>query len=623
MPPKTLSAAAALAGVRSGQRVFVGSGAAEPQHLVTALCERSGSLSDVEVVHLLTLGRTPYAEKAGGLRHNALFIGANVRGAVGAGLADYTPCFLSEVPGMFQSGRIPLDAALVMVSPPRAGRVSLGVAVDVVKAAVGAASYVVAQVNPRMPWTRGESTLPLSDFDALVERPEELCELPIGEPSAAALWIGRYVASLVDDGATLQLGIGAIPDAVLSRLGEKKDLGLHTEMFSDGVLELMESGVINNRRKTVDAGVAVTSFCLGSRRLYDAVHDDTRFAFRPTERVNDPFLIAAQDRMVAVNSALAVDLTGQVAADSLGHSFYSGVGGQVDFMRGASRSKGGRAVIALPSTAKGGAVSRIALALEPGTGVVTTRADVDFVVTEYGIAALKGRTIRERALALIQVAHPSFRDGLAGEAAKAGLLDAGRVMPHGERYEVQWEARRDFGGETLFVRPLKSTDERRLKELFYSQSPETTWLRFGVPLKALSERQFQELVAIDSRQSFALGVFAGERPRQRLIAVARYFILPGERLAEAAFTVHDAYQRRGIGGFLIDYLSWAAETKGLEGFKAQMLSGNSRMRAALVSRFARVAATDRAGQAVVQVLFKDRRRTGDPRVQSGGRHVAA
>ncbi|TPW21596.1 MAG: acetyl-CoA hydrolase, partial [Elusimicrobia bacterium] len=380
---------------------------------MSALCERSGELSDVEAVHLLTLGRTPYAEKAGGIRHNALFIGANVRGAVGAGLADYTPCFLSEVPGMFRSGRMPLDAALVMVSSPRRGRVSLGVAVDVVKAAVGAAAYVVAQVNPRMPWTRGESTLPLSDFDALVERSEELCELPAGEPSAAALWIGRYVASLVDDGATLQLGIGAIPDAVLSRLGGKKDLGLHTEMFSDGALALMDSGVINNRRKTVDPGVAVTSFCLGSRRLYDAVHDDPRFAFRPTERVNDPFVIAAQDRMVAVNSALAVDLTGQVAADSLGHSFYSGVGGQVDFMRGASRSKGGRAVIALPSTAKGGAVSRISLALDPGTGVVTTRADVDFVVTEYGIAALKGRTIRERALALIQVAHPSFRDGLA------------------------------------------------------------------------------------------------------------------------------------------------------------------------------------------------------------------
>lgn len=625
MSPKTLTAAAAVAGVRSGHRVFVGSGAAEPQHLVSALCERSGTLTDVEVVHLLTLGSTPYADpaRAGGIRHNALFIGANVRGAVRSGLADYTPCFLSEIPGMFRSGRMPLDAALVMVSPPRRGRVSLGVAVDVVKAAVGAAPYVVAQVNPRMPWTRGESTLPVSDFDAFVEHPEELCELPASEPSAAALWIGRYVASLVDDGSTLQLGIGAIPDAVLSRLGDKKDLGLHTEMFSDGALALMEAGVINNRRKTVDPGLAVTSFCLGSRRLYDAVHDDPRFAFRPTERTNDPFVIAAQDKMVAVNSALEVDLTGQVAADSLGHSFYSGVGGQVDFMRGASRSKGGRAVIALPSTAKGGSVSRISVAMEPGTGVVTTRADVDFVVTEYGIAALKGRTIRERALALIQVAHPSFRDGLAAQAAKAGLLDAGRVMPHGERYEVQWEARREFAGEPLFIRPLKPTDERRLKELFYSQSPETTWLRFGVPLKSLSERQFQELVSIDSRQSFALGAFAGERPRQRLVAVARYFAPPGASLAEAAFTVHDDYQRRGIGGFLIDYLAYAAEQRGLEGFKAQMLSGNSRMRAALSSRFKKVEVTDRAGQAVIVVKFKDRRRAGDPRAQAGGCHAAA
>lgn len=623
--PKALTPAQAAGLVASGQRVFVGSGAAEPQALVQALCARSGTLSDVEVIHLLTLGSAPYAAAGagGGIRHNALFIGANVRGAVRAGLADYTPCFLSEIPGMFRSGRIPLDAALVMVSPPRRGKVSLGVAVDVVRAAVDSAKTVVAQVNPRMPWTHGESSVPLSEFDAVVEKEEALCELPASEPSAAAMWIGRYVASLVDDGATLQLGIGAIPDAVLARLGSKKDLGIHTEMLSDGALALMEAGVVTNRRKTVDPGVSVTSFCLGSRRLYEAVHDDPRFSFRPTERTNDPFLIAQQERMVAVNSALAVDLTGQVAADSLGHAFYSGVGGQVDFMRGASRSKGGRAVIALPSTAKDGAVSRITLSLEPGTGVVTTRADVDFVVTEYGIAALKGRTIRERALALIQVAHPAFRAGLAAQAAKAGLLDEGRLIGGGERYEVEWEARREFGGETLFIRPLKPTDERRLKELFYSQSPETTWLRFGVPLKSLSERQFQELVAIDSRQSFALGVFAGERPRQRLVAVARYFAPPGSDYGEPAFTVHDDFQGRGLGGFLIDYLSYAAQEKGLKGFRAQMLSGNSRMRAALASRFAKVRSEDRAGQALLTVDFKDRRRAGDPRTAPEGRHAAA
>ncbi|MBI3297234.1 MAG: GNAT family N-acetyltransferase [Elusimicrobia bacterium] len=613
-PLRGVAAGVALAPVGSGQRVFVGSGAGEPQHLVSALAERAAGLSDTEVVHLMTLGAAPYAEagRQGGLRHNALFIGANVRQAVGAGLADYTPCFLSEVPGMFRSGRMPLDAALVMTSPPRRGRVSLGVAVDVVKAAAETAPYVVAQVNSRMPWTGGDSSLPLSAFDAFVEKEEALCELPAAPPTAAALWIGRYAASLIEDGATLQLGIGAIPDAVLARLGGKKDLGIHSEMVSDGVLALLEAGVLNGRRKTLHPGKVVTSFCLGSRRLYEAVGRDPRFAFHPTDHTNDPFVIAQNERMTAVNSALQVDLTGQVAADSLGHRFYSGVGGQVDFMRGAARAKGGRAIIALPATAKGGAVSRIVAALEPGTGVVTTRADVDFVVTEYGIAALKGRTIRERALALIGVAHPGFRAELAAAAKRWGLLDAGHVLAAGERYEVQWETRRDFGGTPAFIRPLKPTDERRLKELFYSQSPETTWLRFGVPLKRLSEKEFQALVAIDNTTSFAVGVFVGERPRQRLVAVARYFAIPGSRLAEAAFTVHDEFQGRGMGSFLVDYLAWIAERKGLEGFSAEMLASNDRMRGVFERRFARVALTRQAGQCTAVMLFKDRRGSGSP-----------
>lgn len=620
--PMSVSAEAALDPLRSGQRVFVGSGAAEPQHLVEALSAKAAALSDTEVVHLLTLGTAPYADpgRQGGLRHNALFIGANVRKAVMSGLADYTPCFLSEIPAMFRTGRMPLDAALVTVSPPRRGKVSLGVAVDIVKAAVETAPYVVAQVNPAMPWTEGESTVALSEFDALVEKAEPLCELPAADPTAAAMWIGRYVASLVDDGSTLQLGIGGIPDAVLSRLGGKKDLGVHSEMIFDGVLALLESGVINGRRKTLHKGRVVTSFCLGSRRLYEAVDRDPRFYFAPTEHTNDPFVIAQNAKMVAVNSALQVDLTGQVAADSLGNLFYSGVGGQVDFMRGAARSKGGRAIIALPSTAKDGALSRVVSALDAGTGVVTTRADIDFVVTEYGIAALKGRTIRERALALIQVAHPSFRNALFDAAKKRGLLDSSQLLPDSDRYEVGLEARRSFGGEEVFLRPLKLTDERRLKELFYSQSPETTWLRFGVPLKKLSERQFQELVAIDSRSAFAIGAFVGERPRQRLVAVARYFCAPDSKLAEAAFTVHDDYQGRGLGSFLVDYLAWIAEGKGLEGFRAELLSVNERMRKVFHKRFRRADVVERAGQCTLVMLFKDRREPGNPAEARGGRH---
>jgi acyl-CoA hydrolase len=463
---KYISAKKAVAPIGSGQRIFVGSGAGEPQHLVEALSEHGKSLSDTEVLHLMTLGSAPYAEtgKESVLRHHALFIGSNVRSDVKAGMADYTPCFLSEVPELFKSKRLALDAALIQVSPPKGGYCSLGIAVDVVKAAVKSASYVVAQVNPRMPWTNGASRIKVSAIDAFVKKEESLCELPISEPTASSLWIGKYVASLIEDGSTLQLGIGSIPDAVLASLYGKKDLGVHTEMISDGVLPLIEKGVVNGKQKTLHPRKIITSFCLGTKKLYDAVERNPRFEFRPTEYVNDPGVIAQNDRMISVNSALQVDLTGQVAADSLGNTFYSGVGGQVDFVRGATRSKGGRSIIALPATAKGGKISRISVCLSPGTGVVTSRADIDFVVTEFGIASLKGKTIRERAIALIQIAHPRFRMELAEQAKKAGYIDQGHILPQNEsRYEVGLEAKKDFNGMQVFFRPIKPTDVRKLR----------------------------------------------------------------------------------------------------------------------------------------------------------------
>lgn len=617
--PPVLSAEAALAPIRSGQRVFVGSGAAQPQRLTAALAAREGELADTEVLHLLTLGAAPYARPrpGGGLRHNALFIGPNVRAAVQRGFADYTPCFLSEIPRLIRSGRLPVDAALISVAPPERGGCSLGVAVDIIPAAVEAAGYVVAQVNPRMPRTRGRSRVPLDRIDAFVAGPEPVLELPPAEPTAAALWIARYCARLVADGATLQLGIGAIPDAVLGALAGKKELGVHSEMISDGVLPLWRSGALNGRRKTLLPGRIVASFCLGSRALYEAVDRNPAFALYPTEFVNSPAVIARNRGMVAINSALQVDLTGQVAADSLGSRFYSGVGGQVDFIRGAALAEGGRSIIALPATAKDGALSRIVAQLEPGTGVVTTRADIDFVVTEYGIASLKGKTIRERAVALISLAHPEFRKGLAREAARLGLLDPGHVLPEDNaRYDAELEARRRFGGEEVFFRPLRPADERRLKDLFYSQSPETTYLRFGVPLKSLSERQFQELVAIDYRSALAVGGFVREDGRERLIAVARYCADPSTRFAEAAFTVHDRYQGRGIGGFLIDYLSWIARERGLEGFTADVLAVNTRMRRAFARHFRKLEVAGSGAQLSYRLRFADWRGSGNPAIET-------
>ena len=424
---KVRTAAQAVQAVSAGQRVFVGSGAAMPQSLVRALAGRAERLRDTELLHLLTLGLDPTVEErfSQKVRHGNFFIGANHRKAVAEGRADYTPIFLSEIPGLFKSGALPIDVALIQVSPPDAhGFASYGVSVDIVKAATEAARCVVAEVNPHMPRTLGDSFVHLDEIDVLVLGHEPVYELESQSFDEVSRAIGRHVASLVEDGSTLQMGIGAIPDAALASLRGAKDLGIHTEMFSDGLLALVEAGVVTNAKKTLHRGKIVTSFVMGTRKLYDFVDDNPAIEFRPSQYVNDPFLIARNERMVAINSALEVDLTGQVCADSIGHRFYSGIGGQVDFMRGAARSKGGKPIIALPSTAKGGTISRIVAELSPGAGVVTTRGDVHYVVTEYGIAHLHGKNIRQRAHALIEIAHPDFRRQLqAGAEERAYLGD--------------------------------------------------------------------------------------------------------------------------------------------------------------------------------------------------------
>jgi acyl-CoA hydrolase/RimJ/RimL family protein N-acetyltransferase len=598
----------ALAAVRSGQHVFVGSGCAEPERLVRALAARAPELADVEVLHLLTAGAAPYADPAlqGSFRHNAFFIGPNVRASVRAGAADYTPCFLHEIPGLLRSGRLPVDVALVQVSPPgRDGRFSLGISVDVVAAAVESARLVVAQVNPRMPRTGGESLVSAADLDVLVEGDEPLLELPRRPACPEAPAIARWCASLVEDGATLQAGIGAIPDAVLAALKGKRDLGVHTEMFSDGLLPLLASGAVNGRRKTLHRGKVVTSFCMGSRRLYDAVDGDRRFEFRPSDYVNDPFVIARNERMTSINSALQVDLTGQVCADSIGPRFYSGFGGQVDFIRGASRSRGGKSIIALPSTAKGGALSRIAPTLAPGSGVVTTRADVDFVVTEWGIASLKGRSVRERALALISIAHPRFRAGLLEEARALGFVypDQRPWPKEGKPYPVECETRFALkGGPELEVRPLKPSDERALRDLFYSHTERTVGLRYGRPLKSLSRAQVQEFVTLDYDRRMALGAFERTGRASRLLAVVRWEREPQGGEAEAAFVVHDGFQGRGLASFLTRQLLRHARRLGLERLYGTYAWSNPVMDALARATGARVEGNGADGRRAVWAL---------------------
>jgi len=420
---RIFSASEALSVIRPGHRVFVGTGTGVPQTLVRALAERGSDLSRVEVVHLLMFGSAEYVDLADHFRHNALFIGPNVRRAVQDCRADYTPIFLSEIPSAFKTRQIPLDVALIQVTPPdRHGFCSLGVSVDVVKAATESADFVVAEMNPRMPRSLGDSFIHITDIDRIVEADCDLVELPPLPPDEASAKIGQYVSSLIDDGSTIQLGIGKIPDAVLDHLASKRDLGIHTELFSDGVVPLVEAGVINGRRKSLHAGKIVTSFVMGTRKLYEFVDDNPGVLFHPSDYCNDPSVISKNDRMIAINSCLELDLTGQVCSDSIGNLFYSGIGGQVDFIRGAARSRGGKPIIALSSTARNGLVSRIVPALTRASGVVTTRGDVHYVVTEYGIAQLHGKSVRQRALALIEIAHPGFREELSREARELGFV---------------------------------------------------------------------------------------------------------------------------------------------------------------------------------------------------------
>lgn len=401
--------------VEPGMRVYIHPGCAEPEVLVHALIARAPALSDVEIVHMMTLGSADYVkpEMEGHFRHNAIFIGPNVREAVNEGRADYTPIFLCEVESLFENGQLELDVALVQVSPPDAhGFCSLGVGVDTTLTAAKTAKHVLAEVNDQMPRTYGDSFLHVSDFEAMIDASHPLCELPRAPVQEIHRAIARHVASLVEDGSTLQLGVGGLPDAVLPELADRRDLGIHTETVSDNVIPLIESGVVNGRRKTIHPRKIILGFVLGSRALFDYVDENPLFEFHPTAYTNDPWLIRQNDRMVAINSALEVDLTGQVCADSLGTYFYSGIGGQVDFLRGAAASRGGKPIIALPSTAKAGQISRIVPLLTAGAGVVTSRGLTHYVVTEYGIASLHGRTVRERAESLIQIAHPKFREEL-------------------------------------------------------------------------------------------------------------------------------------------------------------------------------------------------------------------
>ena len=611
---KIATAAEAVKLIHRGRRILIGSGAGEPTSLVEALVTDGDHLADNEIVHLLTLGPAPYV--APGLehrfRHTAFFIGKNVREAVQQGRADFMPVFLSEIPALIRSRRVRIDVVLIQVSPPDAhGYVSLGVSVDIVRAAVDCADLVIAEVNPNMPRALGDSFVPVSRIARLIPVDRPLYELEVEALDDVCRVIGRNVASLIPDGATLQTGIGRIPHAVIEALAGRHDLGVHTEMLSDSVVDLVESGVVTGRKKTLLPGKIVTSFVMGTKRLYDWIHDNPAVELRPSEFTNDPFVIARNDDMIAINSALAVDLTGQVAADTLMGRFFSGIGGQVDFIRGAARSRGGKPIIALPSTAQDGKISRIRVGLEEDAGIVTSRGDVHYVVTEYGVADLWGKCIRERATALIEIAHPDFRGELLDAAKARRYVFAAQVA---SRARSPWEEEStvELDGKRLKFRPVRAADLEPLQDLFYRLSDESTYLRFLQHKRSHSYEEMLDLVNLDYTSNMAMVVCDESAPAADILAIARYDVDPATGLADIAFVVRDEWQGKGVGTRLMQRMVEIGRARGLAGFTATVHSTNAKMLGVFNKSGLKVRTSLDSGVYSVKMRFPD------PRAQDAG-----
>jgi acyl-CoA hydrolase/RimJ/RimL family protein N-acetyltransferase len=588
---KILTAPKAIGKIRRGARIFLGTGCGVPFHLVQELASHSGQMADNEIVHLLTIGDTPSADSKfqNQFRHNTFFVSANIRDAVSEGRADYTPIMLSDIPELFRQKRMPLDVAMIQVSPPdRFGYSSMGISVDITKPAAESADIVIAQVNEKMPITHGNSFIDVKDIDYLVPHNEPLREFEGAEGNEIIEKIGKFVARLVENESTLELGIGALPQAVCNNLLDTgvQNLGIHTEMFSDSLIPLIDQGVVTNKAKTINKGKVIASFAMGSKKLYEYIDDNPLFQFHETGYVNDPYIIGQNKKMIAINSALEVDLTGQVCADSIGHRFYSGIGGQVDFIRGAKRSVGGKAIICLPSTAVNGKVSRIVPRLSEGAGVVTTRGDVDVIITEYGLANLAGKTIRERALSLIAIAHPDFRNELLEVAKKMHYVFEDQVpfLVQGTYFASEYEVTETFKGPDgqvdIEFRLIRPDDTDRIKELFYGLSEESIYFRFLTPLRSLQRQTLQDFYNVDQDRDISVVAVIRddtEAETERIVGAGRYLLNRNTNEAEFALLIKDEYQNKGVGTFLLNHLMRIAKSKGVDAFIAYVHPQNQPM----------------------------------------------
>ena len=581
---KIVDAQEAISKINRGSRVFIGTGCGEPQHLIRSMINDE-NLLDIMVYQMLSFTLADYVDDPSFTRRFSLklfFISRAMRKAAFEGKIDYIPEYLSQIPRLFSSHRIGLDAALVQVSPPdKFGYCSLGVSVDITRSAVEHASVVIAQVNPKMPRTWGDSFVHVNEIDWLVSFEENLVEaLPVVKDNEIARRIGLYVSQLVDDGATLQIGFGNLPFAILQYLDGKNDLGIHTQLITDGLLPLFEKGVITNKKKTLLPGRVVSSLCMGSEKIYRYVDNNPVFYFRSSEFVNDPTVIARNDNLISISSALEVDLTGQVCSDSMGYLFYSGIGDQVDFLRGSFMSKGGFSIIALPSTARDGTVSRIVSHLSEGAGVATTRGDVSFVVTEYGIAELKGKSIYQRVMELAQIAHPKFREELINVAKKKHYIFADQLPPSTEDLlflEGYKSSLKLKNGKIAEFRPLLPADEFAYRNFFYSLQEKTIYMRFFYKMRTFSHEVVQrQWSSVDYRKNMSIIGLVQHGGHKEIVAIGSYAQESDDR-AEVAFVVREDFQGMGIASYLLNVLAKIAKENHYNSFCATVLRENAAM----------------------------------------------
>jgi acyl-CoA hydrolase/RimJ/RimL family protein N-acetyltransferase len=573
--------------IRRGDKIYIGTACGEPQYLVKALVDYvekyPKALADTELMQVWTLGVAPWKEEKFNynFRHNAFFIGNSTREKVNTGFADYTPIFLSRIPQLLKRRNIEINVALIQVSmPDKNGYVSLGISVDITKAAMESAALVIAQINPNMPRVLGDTFVHLKEIDYLIYKDEGLIEFQAEVPGHIAQKIGKYVARIIEDGDTIQLGYGSMPNAIMANFTNKKNLGIHSELLTNSMVELMKRGVVNNSRKSIDKGKTIAAFCMGSRATYDFIDDNPGVEFKEVSYTNNPLVIAQIENMTAINAALQIDLTGQSTSESIGSLFYSGIGGQADFMRGANLSPNGKTILVMQSTARDGEVSRIVPFLDSGAGVTLNRGDINYIVTEYGVAYLHGKNIRERAMDIISIAHPKFRAELIERAKEYNLIYKDQAYIPGKRgeYPEHLETYRESStGLLLHFRPVRINDEPIIKDFFYSLSDQSFQRRFMSAHVDMPHSRRQDFVVIDYTKEITMLATVDVNGKERIVGMGQIFKDPDGKMGEVSFAVRDDYQNREIATEILNYLTEIAVSDDMEGFTAEVLVENKPM----------------------------------------------